>query len=355
MSKLTVKIIGTLSLMALFLTFQTPTTLAKDLQLITFTQAEQQNEIVITQDSVITAELGLVIPKLIIEDGVEIVEINADIQTLEIRSHNTVELVGKGNISTITISSDSEVAINTTGNIQKIEVLKKDTRLVISEGTKIAELLLPKGTSATEIITNYDQAITRFENINVDTTEEPVYIPEPLPEPVPTPEPTPEDDFNFSGNEGNSSFNVDLLRNEISTVGTITSGVSNIFIQLDAGEIDVDLEIWEESDADSQIPVLVYGNSESFQGDSENQVTWVYNGLQFTYSGWYGVDNQYGKEWITIEGTTDRDYTIKVKNYGPDTNASVDYSWGNEGEASTWVIDKEEITLSPEEEVELPI
>jgi len=200
-----------------------------------------------------------------------------------------------------------------------------------------------------------------------DTDQNPEVPPvtDPTTEPNPTPDPeqdsdqeqivdpTPEEDFNFDGELGASSFNVYLQEGETATVGTIPSGVSNIFIQLDAGLIDVDLEIWEETEEGSQIPVLVYGNSESSQGDSEFQSTWSYNGLQFTYSGWTGVNDQYGKEWITIEGTTNKEYTIKVKNYDVDTNAKVDYSWGNIGESSTWVINNS-VVLPPSVNDETP-
>jgi len=325
-----------LSLTVVFLVFQTTIAFASELEVIDINQDNQQDEYSVSQDSVINAEEEIVIPKLIIEDGATVVEINADVETIEVRSQSKVELVGNGNINTISITTGQEVVINTTGNIQRLEVTNNGARLVVSEGTKIAELVLPAGTNPADIITNYEQVKDRFENIIGGGIEEIEYIPEPIQEP------TQEDDFNFDGEQGGSSFNVYLEMGATATVGTIPSGVSNIFIQLDAGDVDVDLEIWDTSDEDGQIPVLVYGNPDSFQEGTKFQSSWSYNGLQFAYSGWAGVNNNAGKEWITIEGTTDRAYTIKVKNYEEGTDATVDYSWGNEGESSTWVIDNSE-------------
>lgn len=332
------RLVSVLSLAFIFFSFQTVSVFAKDLTVISVDQENLQSEYKISQDSLINSEDGVVIPKLIIESGVEIVEINADIQVLEVATHNDIELNGIGNITDVIISTDKKVSINTTGNIQKIEVTNKEAKLLVKEGTKIATLKLPEGSKAEDIIKNFEQAKNRFENISGGiVTPEPVFVEEDIavPGPAPVEEETPaipeedeenESDFDFEGEKGNSTLEVALLEGEITQIGIIPSNVSNIYVELFADE-DVDLEIW---DIDNDIPVLAYGNPNSIQGDSETQAEWTYQGLDFVYSGWVGVNGELGNEWLIIKGITDRNYKIQVKNWGDNTIATVNYSWGNE-------------------------
>lgn len=320
------RLIGTLGLSLFLFSFQSISVFAKDLTEVTLEQANLQSEYFVSQDSIINAEVGIVVPKLIIEDGVEIVEVNADIQQLEVATQNNFELKGKGNIDHIVISSSSEIAINTTGNINKIEVTNKDARLVIKEGTKIAELIIPEGSSAKDIITNFDQVKDRFENISGGIVN---LEPAPVEEVTPTiPKEDDESDFDFEGEKGNSTLTVELVEEQITQIGIIPSGISNIIVEL-FSDVDVDLEIWDE---ETGTPVLAYGNPDSVQGNSASQVTWTYKGLEFVYSGWQGVNGEVGNEWLIIKGTTDRNYKIQVNNWGTDTTATVNYSWGNEEE-----------------------
>lgn len=159
------KLVGTLSLALIFFSYQSVSVFAKDLTIVTVEKSDENQELIVSEDSVVNAELGTLIPKMIVKDGAEIVEINAEVHTLEVISQNTVELIGDGNITEVIISTQSNVAINTTGNINKLQITNSASRIVVKEGTKIAELRIPVGTKVTDIITNYEQAKDRFENI----------------------------------------------------------------------------------------------------------------------------------------------------------------------------------------------
>lgn len=170
--------------------FQSSFASAKDLSVVTVEKSDHTEELVISEDSIINAESSIIIPKLIIKDGAEIVEVNATVANLEVASKKKVVLNGKGDISNIIITTGNEVILNSTGNINTIEVINKDTRLVVSEGTKIAKLIIPEGSKVTDIITNYEQAKDRFENIS-DGTVIPTHVSKHVPAPAPDPDPTP--------------------------------------------------------------------------------------------------------------------------------------------------------------------
>ncbi|MBY0122313.1 hypothetical protein [Bacillus sp. S/N-304-OC-R1] len=176
------KALGLISFTIFLLVFQSSFASAKDLTVVTIEQGEKIEELVISEDSIINAEEGVLIPKLIITNGATIVEINANVQTLEVAAQNNVELNGKGNITDLVISTGTKVTVNTTGDIHKLEITNKDARLVVKEGSKISELKLPEGSKATDIITNYEQAKDRFENISDSTT-----IPRPTPDEITPP------------------------------------------------------------------------------------------------------------------------------------------------------------------------
>jgi len=159
------RLVSVLSLALIFFGFQSVSVFAKDLTVISVEQETLQSEYIISQDSILNATDGVVIPKLSIEAGVEIVEINADIKVLEVGTLNNVELKGIGNITDVIISTDKTVYVNTTGNINKLQITNSASRIVVKEGTKIAELRIPVGSKVTDIITNYEQAKNRFENI----------------------------------------------------------------------------------------------------------------------------------------------------------------------------------------------
>lgn len=158
------KLLILLSFTVIFFGFQASSVFAKDLSVVTVTEENVIEELTITEDTVVNAEEGLSIPKLIIKDGAEVVEINSEVQTLEVTAQNNVELTGEGDITNVIISTDKKVAVNTTGDIHKLEIANKDARLVVKEGTKVAKLVIPEGTKRTDLITNYEHCRDRFED-----------------------------------------------------------------------------------------------------------------------------------------------------------------------------------------------
>lgn len=159
------RLVGVLSLTIIFFSFHSLSVFAEDLTVVTVEKSDENRELIISEDTIVNFEHGTLIPKLIVKDGAEIVEINAEVHTLEVIAQNTVELIGEGNITEVIVNTESKVAINTTGNINKLQITNSASRIVVKEGTKIAELRVPAGSKVTDIITNYEQAKDRFENI----------------------------------------------------------------------------------------------------------------------------------------------------------------------------------------------
>ncbi|MFO1444149.1 hypothetical protein KDN24_13240 [Bacillus sp. Bva_UNVM-123] len=163
MAKYITKVLGLVSFTIFLLVFQSSFASAKDLLVVPIEKDDDIEELIISEDSIINAEEGVLIPKLIITNGATIVEINANVQILEVTAQNKVELIGNGNITDLIISTGTEVVVNTTGDIHKLEITNKDARLVVKEGSKISKLVIPVGVKRTDIITNYEHSSHRFD------------------------------------------------------------------------------------------------------------------------------------------------------------------------------------------------
>jgi murein DD-endopeptidase MepM/ murein hydrolase activator NlpD len=105
------------------------------------------------------------------------------------------------------------------------------------------------------------------------------------------------------------------------TVGTIPSGITNVYISLTSDE-DVDIRIY---DAYGTIgtPVVHWPNG-ILNGESVQSAE--YNGIEIEYSGYNGDGTGLGHEYITIIGTTQNAFIMKAFGYMAGY-AQVDYSW----------------------------
>jgi uncharacterized protein YjdB len=142
-----------------------------------------------------------------------------------------------------------------------------------------------------------------------------------------------EDDFNFDDEEGDGCFYSFLDEDESTVIGIIPAGVTNVRIQL-TSDVDVDLEIYD-SITYGDNPIILFDSEDSyFDVDSGDPVEGWYpfedSYLYIEYSGWYGVDDNWGNEYIYIYGTLQNPILIAAYNYEEGTDIEVCYEYGFE-------------------------
>lgn len=142
-----------------------------------------------------------------------------------------------------------------------------------------------------------------------------------------------DDDFDFSDDSGEGCFSSFLDASESTVIGVIPAGVTNVRIQLTSG-VDVDLEIYEGSTY-GENPIILYDSEDSyFDVDDGYPVEGWYpfedSYLYIEYSGWYGVDDNWGNEYIYIYGTLQNPILIAAYNYEEGANIQVCYEYGFE-------------------------
>jgi uncharacterized protein YjdB len=142
-----------------------------------------------------------------------------------------------------------------------------------------------------------------------------------------------EDGFNFDDDEGDGCFYSFLDTLDVTVIGIIPAGVTNVRIQL-TSDVDVDLEIYDGSSYGDN-PIIQYGSSDSyFDVDDGGTVGGWYpfedSYLYIEYSGWYGVDDEEGNEYIYIYGTLQNPILIAAFNYEEGTDIQVCYEYGFE-------------------------
>lgn len=145
-----------------------------------------------------------------------------------------------------------------------------------------------------------------------------------------------DDDFDFSGDSGEGCFYSSLNPDDSTIIGVIPAGVTNVRIRL-TSDVDVDLEIYDGSVYGNN-PIILYGSDESyFYVDDGDPVEGWYpfedSYLYIEYSGWYGVDDSWGNEYIYIYGTLQNPILIAAYNYDDSEDATgiqVCYEYGFE-------------------------
>ena len=119
---------------------------------------------------------------------------------------------------------------------------------------------------------------------------------------------------------GEGSFSKAIPQEATVLVGEIPAGKTGVVIDLEAAAgRDIDIQLW-----DGPTPLIHWPNG-LLSGASEESIE--YRGMTLTYSGYNGIDGNWGHERIRIEGSISRTLTMKAYGYQSGT-ASVDYEWG---------------------------
>jgi len=138
--------------------------------------------------------------------------------------------------------------------------------------------------------------------------------------------------FDFGECSGSGTFEQEIIYyagdyENASTVGEIPEGIQGLNIQL-ISDKDVDIRLYGDTSSNMQDKIVHWPHG-MLKRHNEESVT--YNGAEVTYSGYNGVNNQKGHEFITVTGSTPTVMTMKAFGYRAGS-ATVNYSWtGKDG------------------------
>lgn len=120
------------------------------------------------------------------------------------------------------------------------------------------------------------------------------------------------------------SFNVNVLKSEVVSLGSIPKGINSFAVRL-SSPVDVDLQLF---DSTNSIPIVAFSASldssyskSPILGNDRMVKTGVYDGMSVTYSGFVG-----GSEYISISGKTTTELLLKAYGYEAG-KAQVDYDY----------------------------
>jgi hypothetical protein len=117
---------------------------------------------------------------------------------------------------------------------------------------------------------------------------------------------------------GSGTFNQDIAKDAVVTVGMIPKDKANVEIKLTCDK-DVDIQLFDEDGT----KVVQWPDGLLNQ---EGKQTREYNGLRITYSGYNGDGNNPGHESIKLEGALQNGFVMKAYGYAAG-QARIDYSF----------------------------
>jgi hypothetical protein len=119
---------------------------------------------------------------------------------------------------------------------------------------------------------------------------------------------------------GEGSFQQGIAKNAAVEVGILPPGLSNVYIEL-ISDNDVDIQLYDQRTGEMIIGWVPGKTSLRYE------TTETYQGVTIEYSGYWGIDGDWGHEYIRIPGTTNRPLVMKAFGYAAG-NATVNYWWG---------------------------
>lgn len=125
----------------------------------------------------------------------------------------------------------------------------------------------------------------------------------------------------------------DLKEGESALVGQLPEGLDNLKVWMRSAN-DMDIQLYDLSQRDPYpegTAIIAYcaPKNDCNYGPltSSNDKTRVYGDVEYTYSGYNGVGGQYGNEFITVNGVTNRLLEMRLYAFKGGT-AQVFYSYG---------------------------
>ena len=122
------------------------------------------------------------------------------------------------------------------------------------------------------------------------------------------------------GEVGDGEFSAYIAKNQVTAIGNIPAGKTNVAIDLDSRQgRDVDVQLYDGNEA------LVMWPSGQLNGSGPQELD--YRGMRITYSGYNGLNGDWGRERIEIWGRVPAALTMKAYGY-QSGHADVTYEWG---------------------------
>ncbi len=123
-------------------------------------------EIVVTSDVSITASSDVQISKLVLNNGVTSIKLNANVNEMAVQTTDNLSIEGNGNIKNLKVQSASNVVLNTTGKIDQLEIENEKSQITLQTNVRIGNVLVPEGLNIASIIKNYDLVKSQIEKVN---------------------------------------------------------------------------------------------------------------------------------------------------------------------------------------------
>lgn len=108
-------------------------------------------------DSKITANENIIIPKVSIGGGATHVELNVTIKDVIIESNDSILVSGSGNFDNVSIDTNQQVSLNTTGQIKLLDAKNEESSVVVGENLNVGQINVPDNRDVKDIIKNYDE------------------------------------------------------------------------------------------------------------------------------------------------------------------------------------------------------
>lgn len=110
------------------------------------------------------------ITEIVVSASVASIQVDADVTKVTINVDVNITVTGTGNIDEVAVEKASEIALNVVGKIAKLAVNNTTTKVEVATSVKITKLVVPKGTEAKDVISNYDEVSNNIEE--VETSDE---------------------------------------------------------------------------------------------------------------------------------------------------------------------------------------
>ncbi|WP_186667747.1 S-layer homology domain-containing protein [Sporosarcina sp. BP05] len=143
----------------------------KDGAIIEYKGSSKVKELILSSNVILKAAEGITIPKVTIKAGATKVTLDANVGNLTVNSAGNLTLAGTGNIQEVTIESNKDVKFETKGKIEKLSIKSKDTHISLGT-TKVGDLVLPAGTTAKDIVADFEESKGNIENVSGVTNPE---------------------------------------------------------------------------------------------------------------------------------------------------------------------------------------
>ncbi|RAK19861.1 S-layer family protein [Anoxybacillus vitaminiphilus] len=123
-------------------------------------------EIVVTSNVSVVASSDVQISKLVLNDGVTGIKLNADINEMAVQTTGNLSIEGNGNVKNLKVESAANMVLNTSGKIEQLEIENENSQITLKANVRVGNVLVPEGLNISSIIKNYNSVKNQIEKVN---------------------------------------------------------------------------------------------------------------------------------------------------------------------------------------------